>query len=965
MIIEGLIAEKLEETLSDVASSLLKQSISKWIDESSIKKAIAEALIRTEKRFIREYGTFDVELTEVLASQTYFIDLPSVQEAAQKIIRHPFRDFGSQRETSQQSFLEVLPSYTDRTRVDAALNAFLHCLGQEVLEIEKLQPLYQLLFRKVRELEIKKLPTDSLESSERTALREFLAKRFSVEELKTLAFDLSVDYESFSHETNEAFSREFIIYFERRGNLNRLLEEILKRRESKFITELLEQNISSEDSFPSAYLNAESSREVLYKTSLIADNTARLLESTNTLVKHIAQLPENLIPLTLPQVTLTGLEHSHPWHNLPQRPYTQFIGREPELAKMRQLLLPHPKSRHYFIGIDGVGGVGKSTLALELGYYYLNNYDILPTEERFEFIIWVSAKREILTSKKIQSRLPTFNNLSDIYREIANVLELPSILQAEPEQRRGLVERALARQRTLLIVDNLETIDDEDFFSFLLEVPEPTKVLGTTRQRVTGAYPLRLQDLPSVEAYRLIEAEVHDASVELKQTDQAKFFRATSGLPLAIVWSVGLLSMGYNLEAVIQRLGSGQTELARFCFEEVITSIRNTDAYRLLTAQTLFEASVNREMLGKIAGLEGSTMTRDDALAKLFQLSLFNKQAERFFMLPLARTYMLEELSKEPSLVEPLRERWITVLLNFAKPYSEVQWYWQELGQIQAEGIHIGTLVNWAIQFNRTEVLLKALPAQVYYYDLIGLWEDLSELSQIALEHAQSNGDKQGILATRLYAMNWFLLRKRRFEEAEQNLTEALEQAQQSNLIDWQCEVLLKLSELQRWRNDLVLALDYCQQALSMAAYLPQMQQFYARLNIENEMGRVTRDQLQWKKALSHFLAVRKMLSYKDKPAYDLELAWGVLGNLGFVAHQIGKLDEAAQIYQYCLNTFRKASNRSYMTATLMRLASLEKQRGNTAISLSYAKEALEWSRRLEMVKEEKLASELIASITG
>jgi hypothetical protein len=98
-------------------------------------------------------------------------------------------------------------------------------------------------------LETKKSPNDSLGPSERSQLREFLAKRFSLEELRSLAFDLAVDYESFPHETNEAFSRELIAYFERRGNLSFLLEEILKKRSSSFIAGLLE---SPKDSFPSA-----------------------------------------------------------------------------------------------------------------------------------------------------------------------------------------------------------------------------------------------------------------------------------------------------------------------------------------------------------------------------------------------------------------------------------------------------------------------------------------------------------------------------------------------------------------------------------------------------------------------------------------------------------------------------------------------------------------------------------------
>jgi len=82
-------------------------------------------------------------------------------------------------------------------------------------------------------------PSASLGSSERSQLRQFLAKRFSLGELKNLAFDLSVDYESFPHATKEDFSRELLAYFERRGTLSCLLEEVLKQRDSEFLVELL------------------------------------------------------------------------------------------------------------------------------------------------------------------------------------------------------------------------------------------------------------------------------------------------------------------------------------------------------------------------------------------------------------------------------------------------------------------------------------------------------------------------------------------------------------------------------------------------------------------------------------------------------------------------------------------------------------------------------------------------------
>ncbi len=107
------------------------------------------------------------------------------------------------------------------------------------------------------------------------------------------------------------------------------------------------------------------------------------------------------------------------------------------------VLLPHPRSRHFVVTIDGIGGVGKSALALELAYGYREHYATLPVEERFEAIVWVSAKRTLLTASGIQQRRQGFKTLDDLFRELASVLEQPALLPAAAHERRSLIERAL------------------------------------------------------------------------------------------------------------------------------------------------------------------------------------------------------------------------------------------------------------------------------------------------------------------------------------------------------------------------------------------------------------------------------------------------------------------------------------------------------------------------------------------
>ncbi len=76
-------------------------------------------------------------------------------------------------------------------------------------------------------------------SDDRTFLRQYLAEKFNLSELKTLAFDLGVDYEMFPHGTKPDLSRELIAYFERKDRLHSLIQGIIQVRPDNRLSLLL------------------------------------------------------------------------------------------------------------------------------------------------------------------------------------------------------------------------------------------------------------------------------------------------------------------------------------------------------------------------------------------------------------------------------------------------------------------------------------------------------------------------------------------------------------------------------------------------------------------------------------------------------------------------------------------------------------------------------------------------------
>jgi tetratricopeptide (TPR) repeat protein len=423
------------------------------------------------------------------------------------------------------------------------------------------------------------------------------------------------------------------------------------------------------------------------------------------------------------------------YHNLPQPDYGQFVGREQELKKVHELL--SPISRHFVITIDGIGGIGKSALALEVAHRYLLDFERLTPEARFEAIIWTSAKQTALTADGIVQRQQALRTLDDIYSAIAITLQREGITRVRPEEQAEMVRSALTRQRTLLIVDNLETVDDKSVMEFLRELPAPTKAIVTTRHRIDVAYPVRLTGMPWEDAQNLIEQECAKKTVALSDDNQRRLFEHTGGVPLAMTWSVGQMSFGHSVETVLTRLGQPNNDVARFCFEGAVKRISGQPAHHLLMAMSLFTTDASRAALGYVTDLP--ELDRDEGLVTLEILSLINKGGNRFNMLPLTRGYSYSELARNPVLKDVFQVRWAEYLLDFAAKYKGQEW---QSGDISREIPNIMNAIDWSWQNQHFEQMFKPILAIGPQLGSTGDWKSEVRYYEMALQAAAQLDDE-------------------------------------------------------------------------------------------------------------------------------------------------------------------------------------------------------------------------------
>lgn len=409
-------------------------------------------------------------------------------------------------------------------------------------------------------------------------------------------------------------------------------------------------------------------------------------------------------------------------HNLPRRPYRQLFGREEQLEEIKRRL--SPQSRHWVIALEGIGGVGKSALALEVGWFFVEHYfDLLP-EERFDKIIWASFQRRELTPETIreQSRDP---NLDNIFWAIADVLADPhiqkflkslidprkvSVVRESREQlREWQFETNLALQRSgrvLLILDNLEELQEtkprmfQALGEFLQGLQPPTKALVTTRLHGDMPYPLRLDGLGDDAMRHVIHNESREQGVDLAPDQEEALVRAVAGVPLAAWWAVGLKAvLKYDLEAVLERLRDQESDLLRYIFGAAMEALhrrtvvshdpnRPNYAYYTLLALSFFDtdagATCDALAWTTLDPVDMERARQDRSLLvyrlrvheELTKYNLVIQTADRYSILPITRLYIQLELNTLQARTEfeamrqwlhAARRRWVDWYLDLTK----------------------------------------------------------------------------------------------------------------------------------------------------------------------------------------------------------------------------------------------------------------------------------------------------------
>jgi LuxR family glucitol operon transcriptional activator len=381
-------------------------------------------------------------------------------------------------------------------------------------------------------------------------------------------------------------------------------------------------------------------------------------------------------------------------HNLPARDFEQLWGRDRELAQVLEFLSFNTASS--CLTIVGMGGVGKTSLALAVAHYL----QVLPQPE-FTAIVFASAKPERLTAQGILPRLKPQRCLQDLFRTIARTLDRVDILWMEFEEQLEQIQDCLQRQPTLLILDNLETIEDQFLMqAFLHDLPASVKVLLTSRQPFSFPV-LQLEPLSLDASLSLIQQQSQSKGFMLSPGEAQTLYDCTSGVPAAIVYAIGQVSAGYLIPQIGRRLTLPVGEYAHFYFKQSMTRLHGSMAHHLLMALSLFPAGASEAAIAHVVGGTAATMP---GLAQLQQFSLVQQQEGRYRLLALTREYALAELATHPNFAHAAYDRWVGWYHDVAQAHGgKDAKEWQTYAALEPEWENLQSAIEWCIERDRYE----------------------------------------------------------------------------------------------------------------------------------------------------------------------------------------------------------------------------------------------------------------------
>ncbi|MCB9137062.1 MAG: hypothetical protein H6642_01795 [Caldilineaceae bacterium] len=334
--------------------------------------------------------------------------------------------------------------------------------------------------------------------------------------------------------------------------------------------------------------------------------------------------------------------------------YTHLLGRGAHLLSLeQQFMQPGPP---WQIAIEGMGGIGKTSLAHMLSRRLLGN-------TRWQDFAWVSVRQAIFNGggaiKEIDQPILTSEELiEELIRQLTG--EEKDKAPLVYPQKVALLKELLHARPHLIVIDNLETLTDQEaLMESLRWLANPTKFLLTTRYshfHTAGLYHFAVPELTAKDSLALMrqEARLHNTpGVEEAEDDELMpIFAAVGGNPLALRLVVGQLH-AQGLTRVLADLrdarGRKTTEMYAYVYRRAWQELDENARKVFLLMPLAVDGGGEFEYLVEMGALGGLSYGQiSDGLDELVQRNLVDSrgdlQQRRYSIHGLTRTFLQQEV---------------------------------------------------------------------------------------------------------------------------------------------------------------------------------------------------------------------------------------------------------------------------------------------------------------------------------
>lgn len=326
---------------------------------------------------------------------------------------------------------------------------------------------------------------------------------------------------------------------------------------------------------------------------------------------------------------------------------TSFIGRKKEIGEIREKLA---KRNVNILSIIGDGGVGKTALALKF------LHDMLEDPKcKYELIIWITLKTNQLSHHDFVDIKNSITSVSEMYEQL-----LPFVGADSVQDTPAYIIELAKEYNTLLVLDNLETLNTSDIRDFIDDFCEYGKVLITSRIGLGEMeHRYRLKGLNNADVIEYANILLDLYGYESFYTDQEKqhlFCDILHANPLAIKWFIRCLASGQATEQILNH----KDDLVNFCMENVYDKLSD-DARTVLDTLTVASVALTLpELVYYLDNGLGNSLQVRNAINELGKCNFISedefREHNRVVITDFARDFLASHFTEVHSLSKRFKE---------------------------------------------------------------------------------------------------------------------------------------------------------------------------------------------------------------------------------------------------------------------------------------------------------------------